>query len=85
MITDKSSIHERSVFQLGNWHLVTTGFQQGDGFTGVFAVHVNCVGQALAATGLIRTIHNQCFRCGDVVPDELQALVILHRWGWDEQ
>ena len=84
MITDKSDIHDRSLFQLGDWHLVKTGFQQGDGFAGVFAVHTNCDHNNWSK-GLIRDDYRQCFRCGVVVPDELQALVALHAWGWDEQ
>jgi len=79
MLMDKSSIHERSVFQLGDWHLVTTGFQQGDGFAGCFAVHVGC-DPGNWDNGPVRMIQNQCFRCGDVVPNEIQALIELNNW-----
>ena len=78
MLMDKSSIHERSVFQLGDWNLVKTGFQQGDGFAGIFAVHTGCAPTKWNA--MIHNVDNICFRCGDVVPDELQGLIALYRW-----
>ncbi len=85
MLMDKSSIHERSIFQLGDWHIVKSGFQQGDGFAGVFAVHTNCEQTNFDSSEPVRIYKNRCFRCGVVVPDELQALVILYAWGWEEQ
>ena len=78
-------IHERSILQLGDRHLVTTGSQQGDGFAGVFAVHTNCEQTNFDSSEPVRIYKNQCLRCGDVVPDELQALVVLHNWGREGQ
>ena len=82
MLMDKSSIHERSIFQLGNWHIVESGFPVSAGH-GIYAVHTGCEHNN-CSDGPIRVIHNSCYRCGEDVPNELQALVILHAWGWDE-
>ena len=79
MITGLSDIHDRTLFTLGDWHIVRTGFEQGDGFKVCYAIHISCAPIKWNAT--IRTVDNLCFRCGDKVPDELQALVTLFHWG----
>ena len=79
MITGNSDILRRSLFQLGDWHIVRTGFEQGDGFAVCYAIHLHCAPIQWNAT--IRVVDNLCFRCGDSVPDELQALVTLFHWG----
>ena len=72
-------IHDRSLFQLGDWHLVRGKFPEQVQYDKVYAIHTNCAPNKWNAN--IRVIDNQCFRCGDPVPDEMQALVTLHHWG----
>ena len=71
-----SDIHDRSLLQLGDWHLVKSGYPM-PGNT-VYAIHTNCAPAKWDIT--IGVDRNQCFRCGDMVPDEMQALVTLHHW-----
>ena len=76
MTADNSDILRRSLFQIGDWHIVKSGYPM-PGNT-VYAVHTNCGPTAWNA--IVRVRDQMCFRCGDPVPDELQALVTLHHW-----
>lgn len=82
IIAGNSDIHDRSLIQIGDWHLVKSGFPVGVG-RAVFAVHTGCAPTSWNA--LPGQSDLVCFRCGDTVPDELQALVVLHAWGRKEQ
>ncbi len=79
MPADHSDIHERSLFQLGDWHLVRAKFPERVQYDTVYAIHTGC--QPTKWDARIRVVSNICFRCGDAVPDEMQALVKLHHWG----
>ncbi len=78
MTAGRSDIHERSLFQLGDWHLVRAIFPEQVQYDTIYAIHTDCAPTKWDAT--VRAISNKCFRCGDPVPDELQALVTLHHW-----
>ena len=75
MAADNSDIHDRSLFQLGDWHLVKSGYPM-PGNT-VYAIHTDC---APTQWNVRDRRAEMCFRCGDPVPDEIQALVALHHW-----
>lgn len=72
MIADYSDILRRSLFQLGDWHIVKSGL------TTPYAVHTDCAPVKWDAR--VRAIDNICFRCGEATPDEIQALVTLYHW-----
>ena len=74
-----SDIDARTMFTLKGWNIVRTSSSKKM----CFAVHTECKPPyGNVPTGSYHPIRrNFCYRCGDVVPDELQALVILHHWG----
>ena len=84
-----SDIHDRSLFQLGDWHIVKCNMY-AEGVVGgqrqtCYAVHTGCEHNNWSEQYSAASPRDCCYRCGDVVPDELQALVALHAWGWEEQ
>ena len=79
MAADNSDIHDRSLFQLGDWHIVRSRSVVTRWHGKLYAVHTNCKHNTLI-NSTVKMFHNHCHRCGDMVPDELQALVTLYRW-----
>ena len=79
MTADYSDILRRSLFQLGDWHIVRSRLNPPVNFAKPYAIHTNCAPVKWDAT-TISVKNNKCFRCGDAVPDELQALVTLYHW-----
>ena len=77
MNADNSDILRRSLFQLGDWHIVKSTFSEGM-LNGCFAIHTNCAPTTWDVR--VQTIDNVCFRCGDMVPDELQGMLVLLYW-----
>ena len=78
MTADNSDIHDRSLFQLGDWHIVRSRSVVTQWHGKPYAVHTNCGPAKWVIT--IGVDRNRCHHCGDMVPDEMQALVTLYRW-----
>ena len=69
-------VHNRSLLQIGDWHIVKTMFPEQGEYC--FAVHTDC--EPMDWNMNVRVRDNICYRCGDRVPDELQALITLYHW-----
>ena len=76
MTTDHPGVLRRSLFQLGDWHIVKSAFSSSDSLE-CYAVHTNCSSASVLSPS--RTT-NICWRCGDDVPDELQGLITMFHW-----
>ena len=75
-------IKTRTMFKLKGWNIVRTGFLKEDALPECYAVHGEC--KLPYGNVPTRSYHpirrNVRFRCGDAVPDEMQALIKLHNW-----
>ena len=76
-----SDIDARTMFKLKGWNIVK--FDPSMIGEVCYAVHTACKPPKEGVpTGSYHPIRrNICFRCGDAVPDELQALITLYHWG----
>lgn len=83
MAAANSDIHDRSLMHIKDWHLVKSEFATSPNTLAVYAVHTSCNPNSSRLAG-VRVLINQCWRCGDAVPDEMQALVTLYHWGRED-
>ncbi len=73
-------IHERSVFELDNWHILRPRTHPGSDDELIRAVHVNCVRFHDGDLGTSQTVKWTCYRCRQPVPDEIQGLMVMLDW-----
>ncbi len=75
LVTMSTLIHDRSLVQIRDWHLVKSLYANHI----CFVIHECCNPSNLNRYPFELT---HCHICGDPVPHELQALVALHNWDY---